>query len=191
MARMASSGLRAARQRVTSRPMDHPGREPALWVLLAGLLLSALAAVHVRHDNEQDLAAESQAQAEKVVVRVVAVLERASLGLRGARGYFLGAGIDDVTQAGFRAYYESRDLAREFPGVMGIGFIRRVAPAQEDTFVVRARRQGAADFAVRALQPHDRERRVIQFVEPVETNRAAIGLDVASEANRLRASEQA
>jgi PAS domain S-box-containing protein len=171
--------------------MDYRKREPALWVLLAGLFLSALAAVYVRHDNMEDLAAESRAQAEKLVVRVVAVMERATLGLRGTRGYFLGAGIDEVTQAGFRAYYESRDLAREFPGVMGIGFIRRVALAEEDTFVARARRQGAADFAIRALQPHDGERRVIQFVEPVATNRAAIGLDVASEANRLHASDLA
>jgi CHASE1-domain containing sensor protein len=95
-----------------------------------------------------------------VVEHATGELERAALGLRGARGYLMGAGVDEVNTEGFRAYFETRDLAREFPGVMGIGFIRRVAPQAEQDFVAHARQHGWPDYAVRKLGAHAGERRL-------------------------------
>ncbi|MEN9629685.1 MAG: hypothetical protein RJA10_2912, partial [Pseudomonadota bacterium] len=86
---------------------------------------------------------------------------------------------------------ETRDLPQEFPGVLGIGYIRRVAPAAEAAYVDDVRRRGHPGFAVRQLQPHGDERQVIEFVEPIEVNRAAIGLDIASERLRRQAAGQA
>lgn len=163
-----------------------PGRDRTLplAVLVAGLVASGLAVHAVQRSDQQALQAQSRAMASGVADQAIAQLEHAALGLRGARGYFLGAGADQVTQAGFRAYFDTRSLTQEFPGVMGVGFIRRVAPGSEADLVASARRRGSPDFSVRALTPHDGERQVIQFVEPMETNRAAVGLDVASESNR-------
>lgn len=165
-----------------------------LWplvVLVVGLLASAAAAEWVRQRNQQNLDAASHALATKAADRIVAQLQRATLGLRGAQGYLMGAGTDQVTRAGFRAHHESRDLAKEFPGVMGIGYIRRVAPGAEAAYVADARRRIVADFNVRSLQAHGGERQVIELVEPMETNRPAVGLDVASESLRRRAAQRA
>jgi two-component system sensor histidine kinase/response regulator len=166
-------------------------RRLALTVLLAGMVLSALAAWQTLRANEQALQRAVAAAASQHVDQALGLLDKVTLGLRGTRGYFMGADIDHATQAGFRAYFESCDLTREFPGVMGLGLIRRVAAPAEVAYVAQARKQGSPDFKVRALSAHPGERRVIQFVEPLALNIAAIGLDIASEALRKQASDMA
>jgi len=166
-------------------------RLPGFTVLVLGLLVSAGVAWQRHQSNEQAVREATQRLAETVVGNAVAQIERSVLGLRGARGYLMGAGVDRSDAAGFRAYFATRDLPREFPGVLGVGFIRRVAPSHEAAFVAQARRQGEPDFEIHTLTPHAGERRVIQWVEPYASNRIAIGLDIASEASRRRASDLA
>jgi len=175
---------------VSAEPAGRRGWIP-FALLVGGLLASAGLAWHQGVENDKALAAATQFEAERAADRGIAQLERAVLGLRGARGYLMGVGHEQVTADGFHAYMASRDLAREFPGVMGHGFIRRVSPQAEAAYLASARRRVAPDFAIRALQPHDGERRVIELIEPLAPNRAARGLDTASEANRRLASDQA
>ena len=108
-------------------------------------------------------------------------------GLRGTRSAILAAGPDEITLARFRMISRSRDPAVEFPGVRGFGFIRRVRPEDEAAFLARVAAEGREDFSIRALTPHDGERFVIQYIEPEEDNRQAVGLDVGSEGNRRKA----
>lgn len=112
-------------------------------------------------------------------------------GLKGARGVVLTAGPDGITQALFRRYSESRDIGQEFPGARGFGYIRRVSPSDEAAFVAHVRQTDWRDFTVRQLASHDDERYVIQYIEPVERNGPAVGLDIASEANRRQAADEA
>ncbi len=69
--------------------------------------------------------------------------------------------------------------------------IRRVAPDRMADFVAEARIDGAPDFEIRQFQPHTGERFVIQYIEPIEANREAVGFDVASEPRRRQAAEEA
>lgn len=91
----------------------------------------------------------------------------------------LTGGESTVTREQFKRYSDSRDLTREFPGAMGFGFIRRVPQTAEVSFIEAARRDGMPDFSIRSSS---RTRRAIrdQYVEPLEPNRLAIGLDIAS-----------
>lgn len=162
---------------------------PAL--LVGGLLLSGLLAWVQHQHNRQLLAAAAQDAARQTVDRGLAQLDRSVLGLRGARGYLLGVGVDKVTADGFRAYMATRDLPHEFPGVLGHGYIRRVAPAAESRYLAAMHERVDPGFRIRELKPHQGERRVIELIEPLAPNRAARGLDIASEANRRLASEQA
>lgn len=162
-----------------------------LAVLAVGLLATAVTTQWVRDRNQHNLEAASGQLAGQVADRTIAQLQRATLGLRGARGYLLGAGTGQVTALGFRAYFKTRDLSQEFAGVLGIGYIRRVAPAAEAAYVDDVRRRSQVGFTLRQLQPHGDERQVIELVEPMEANRTAIGLDVASEPLRRQAAQQA
>ena len=144
-----------------------------------------------RHANQDEVSKALYVESQGVIERSVAALDRVVQGLRGARGYLLGVGLDRTTSDGFKAYVATRNLDREFPGVMGQGLIRRVPKVQEAAYVASMRQRVSPDFTIRQLTPHDGELRIIELVEPLEPNRAARGLDTASEANRMHASELA
>ncbi|HEY6558843.1 MAG TPA: PAS domain S-box protein [Polyangiaceae bacterium] len=161
----------------------------ALAVFAAGTGLTLLLAVWQAGRNVQ----LAERRFDEVVTRTVEQVRRRlhvyEYGLRGARGAVISAGLDQIDRRGFRDYSESRDIDEEFPGARGIGVIRRVAEADESRFLAAARRDGSPDFTIRMLAPHAGDRYVIQYIEPIERNLLAIGLDVASERNRREAAE--
>ena len=108
-------------------------------------------------------------------------------GLRGARGLIIGASSEKVSRGQFHSYMQSRELDREFPGSRGFGYIVRVRPGREAELVDRARAEGLPGFGIKELNPNPGEKFVIRFIEPEEQNRAAIGLDIASEPLRREA----
>ena len=165
-------------------------RSTGLWpglLLAAGLLLSAAAAHWQSAANAQRAALALHAEAERLADRVVERLQRYEYGLRGARGAVLTVGLDGLDRRRFGSYSASRDVDREFPGARGFGFIRRVDAERLDAFTAGAARDGWPGFKVRQLEPNDGERFVIQYIEPVDRNREAVGLDIASEPLRREA----
>lgn len=179
------------------RPMFQPGaiaHRPGLQATLlfvVGGLLALLAAQWQAKSNATRVDLEMRAAGDAVADQLAERLRLYELGLRGARGALLAAGVDQIERRTFRIYHESRDINHEFPGARGFGFIRRVPVAQEAAFVAHARSDGAPDFAVRQLDAYGGERYVIEYIEPVERNAPAIGLDIASEPNRRAAAQQA
>ena len=162
-------------------------RRWALLLWLAGLALSALLAYGVHAANQRLLAGRLAALGDEVANLVSQRFGLYEYGLRGARGAVVAAGGPAVSREVFVAYMATRDMAQEFPGARGFGFIRRVPRADEAAFLERARAEGPADFAIRELAPHGEERFVIQYIYPLAPNQGATGLDVASERNRRAA----
>ena len=160
-----------------------------------GLVAAAATGAWQAHVNQTEAADRFASLSQRVASLVVARMHTYEYGLRGARGAVVAASIShgtpQIDRAHFRDYCATRDFAREFPGVLGFGLIRRVAAGDEASFVASARRDGWPDLAIRQLAAHDGERYVIQYLEPDARNHAAIGLDVASEATRRTAAETA
>ncbi|MCT7656748.1 CHASE domain-containing protein [Oceanimonas sp. NS1] len=73
----------------------------------------------------------------------------------------------------------------------GFGFIRRVPRENAATFTESARADGWPGFRIKELTPHQYEHYVIQYVEPVDRNDEAVGLDIGSELNRRTAADDA
>ncbi|MCR3967896.1 CHASE domain-containing protein [Aeromonas veronii] len=168
----------------------HAGRRGIL-VFLSGLLLTAGLTLQLDRKQEQDRQEAYQNFTTQFADTVEEQITHYQYGLRGARGAILVAGEQGISRADFRRYSASRDMKVEFPGARGFGFIRRVPLADEAAFVARARQDDAPGFAIRQLQPHAGERYVIQYLEPQAGNQQAIGLDIASEANRKAAADAA
>lgn len=168
----------------------HAGRRGIL-VFLSGLLLTAGLTLQLDRKQEQDRQEAYQNFTTQFADTVEERITHYQYGLRGARGAILVAGEQGISRADFRRYSASRDMKVEFPGARGFGFIRRVPLADEAAFVARARQDDAPGFAIRQLQPHAGERYVIQYLEPQAGNQQAIGLDIASEANRKAAADAA
>ena len=161
----------------------------ALVVFCIGMLLTGASAVWQARVNAAAAAARFDTLAVRTVEQIAARVEGVERGLRGARGAVVAAGTHEIDRRRFRAYGQSRDFAVEFPGAHGFGVIRRVPAVDEAGFVAAAKRDGAPEFAIRQLEPHAGDRYVVQYIEPVETNAASLGLDIASEANRREAAE--
>lgn len=159
--------------------------------LVLGIALTGLAVLWQTKNNAAVAADRFEALCTEVVDRVIARLRTYEYGLRGARGAILMVGVEHPDRQRFFAYSQSRDIRQEFPGARGFGLIRRVAPDRMADFVAEARLDGAPDFEIRQFQPHTGERFVIQYIEPIEANREAVGFDVASEPRRRQAAEEA
>jgi PAS domain S-box-containing protein len=163
----------------------------ALAALTLGLVISAFAAKWKERDNEQIIHSKFSSLTQETVRAIQARIMLYSYGVHSTRGAALSAGFENLTRQKFLDYMNSRSLETEFPGVRGFGVIRRVAVDKEAAFVASQRTRDWPDFKVRQLQQHDGERYVIQFIEPVTANAAAIGLDIASEIDRKTAADMA
>lgn len=155
--------------------------------LLTGLMISIAAAIWVAHYNHRETGQAVIEAAERTADQVVSRLKLYQYGLRGARGSIQTMAEGAITRENFDRYSQTRNVDEEFPGARGFGFIRRVARQDEAEFIALARADGWPDFSIRELSPHDGERYVIQYINPVERNLAAVGLDIASEQNRRQA----
>jgi len=155
--------------------------------LAIGLALSVLAALWLHNSNQRQAQTALQQATEEKADAVARRVRLYQYGLRGARGTIVTLSEHGISRRLFSAYSQTRDIDQEFTGALGFGFIRRVRPADEATFVQQARNDDKPDFNIRQLAPHSGERYVIQYMEPEARNLAAIGLDIASEQNRREA----
>ena len=166
---------------------------PANWplwfaalLLGCGVALSAAYSDRLEQQNQQRTVSALTELAQQVVRQTHDRLWRYQYGLRGVRGHVLTAGAA-LSQQSFAHYSQSRDLALEFPGAHGFGYIHRVTPAQLPDFMLRARQSGQHDFKLTAIASHPHDHFIIQYIEPLQRNQAALGLDISSEPRRYAA----
>jgi len=159
--------------------------------LVIGLSISALCAWLLSKANDNHARAAVQFEAQEAADAVSSRLRLYEYGLRGARGVVLTAGEQSITRDVFHRYSQTRDMAAEFPGARGFGFIRRVPVSQEKQFLAAAKADGKPDFAISQFGQQSNERFVIQYIEPLDQNERAIGLDIASDLSRREAAEAA
>ncbi|UDF33333.1 UNVERIFIED_ORG: PAS domain S-box protein [Shinella sp. XGS7] len=173
----------------SQRPRPRPALVPAVLAFLGGLALTIAASLWLQAGAEAAAEAEFERLSERVEREVQRRLQTPVYGLNGARGMF--AATAEVRGREFRAYVESRDMAREFPGVRGFGFIERVREGELSAFVAAQRREpGAREFEVQRLGRQD-PHYIIRYVEPLADNRPAWGLDLGFDARRREVLEQA
>lgn len=135
-----------------------------------GLALTA-AAVNWQHQSDETLARiRFDQSADRIEAETRRRFAQPLYGLAGARGMY-ATGLN-VTRRDFRAYVDSRDLPREFPGIRGFGFIQRVQRADLQRFQARERADGAPAFAVRT-QGDAPDLYVIKYIEPLAKNFSA------------------
>ena len=162
-----------------------------IGIFAFGLTISFVTAVSVKNQNSTIITKALDELSEQVANTIIDRIVLYQYGLRGARGAVATSGEDRISRKIFRKYSLTRDIETEFPGARGFGYIRRVPAADEASFVVKAKLDDWPDYSVRQLNPHNDERYLIDYIEPVERNLAAIGLDIASEPNRKNAAQQA
>lgn len=158
----------------------------ALLVLLLGLAGAVMVGLRQHSGNQERTQRLLDGLVRTAAADLTARFQTYEYGLRGARGTVVGAG-GAINRERFHRYMESREIAREFPGTRGFGYIVRVPAGRESSFLAGLRAEGLRDVKVQQLTPHKGEKFLIKYIEPEAGNRPAFGLDIASERNRREA----
>jgi PAS domain S-box-containing protein len=150
-------------------------------ILLAGGAVTAAVVTEIVRSNERVVHVQAQDAVVDALAQVDLMLQRYRHGLAGVRGAIALSGPAGMDRAAFARYSQARDDRLVFPGALGFGFIRRVAPGATDAYIAAQRSSSWPDFALHQIAPHAGEHAIIELIEPVGTNHAVIGLDIASE----------
>ncbi|MDO7640683.1 MAG: CHASE domain-containing protein, partial [Reinekea forsetii] len=159
--------------------------------LLAGLLITALTVNEVNKRNEQLIVEALDSIALDAIEQMRGRINLYQYGLTAARGAILMVGSENLKRDLFRTFINSRAVDTEFPGARGFGFIQRVSQADLPDFVAFAQADGWPDYTLKELSPNRAERFMILYIEPVERNVQAVGLDIGSEKHRRAAAQAA
>ena len=161
-----------------------------LALLLLGLCLTLVVGQWSKRQIDYRLQAELERSSLRVSADITGRFDFAYRGLVGARGMFASRGL--VSRREFQAYMASLDLAKEFPGVRGFGFIEPVGRDGLKAFVAAQRADAAPQFSIRQLEDKGQaELYVIRLIAPANANARAEGLDVGSEPRRRAAMQRA
>jgi PAS domain S-box-containing protein len=106
----------------------------------------------------------------------------------GGAGLFYAS--NEVTRAEWRDYVNALDVVNRYPGINGIGYIPRVPSSEIDEFIEKFRTPYVPDFKSHPEVTNDTYY-VITYIEPLDINIQAMGLNIAFETNRKTAAELA
>jgi len=167
-----------------------PSRRSSLlpWVVFLVTLVLTLAGWLV---TKREVQQTSQARFDRLTERVQVTLRRrfdtAALLLHGAAAFPLAS--DVVTAADWSSYL--RTISSQLDGgVVGLGYIEKVARADVSALETRLRADGETDFKVQR-EGNDEWMYVVVAIEPREHNTEILGLDIASGVTRRTAAERA
>ncbi len=162
-----------------------PWRERAILFLpFLGFIIWTFLALHLR----ESILFRFEENHQKTFLKVSAVLEEKALSyihaLQGMGGVVIADKFNPDSEA-IREYAVFRNDFDNFPGALGFGFIRKVEDRNLENYL---RQQNSREgFQYRQLNEYNGDHLIIEFIEPYEKNKKALGLDVASEITRRNA----
>jgi PAS domain S-box-containing protein len=170
----------------------------AAVVFIAGLACTGIAVFGQLDHADREARERFKRASDQIVGAVNQRLGAAASGLRSVQGLY-GAS-EQIKRREFSHFVSGLDLEREYPGVLGFGFVQRVPREQLDAFIAAERADDAPDFALKLPSPRapaggERAAKpdlyVVKFVEPLDGNRGAWGLDMGADAARREAAQRA
>ena len=96
---------------------------------------------------------------------------------------------NDINVEDWKRFSEALKIASMYPGINGIGVIYHVRPENLDDFI-RKQRIFRPDFKIHPIHSA-KENWPITYLEPLQGNEQAIGLDIAFEKHRINAAKKA
>lgn len=150
----------------------------------AGMALTTAALLEYDYLSSSAQSAELEALVNQKTHELQRMVNRYEETLRLTANSISTYGQGQLNQAQFRTYVNGLDLRKEFPGTLGMAFIRKVSVEDEAAFVKNMRMHEAPDFQIKFISPSSQDRFVIQYIEPFNENQQAQGLDLGSENSR-------
>ena len=155
-------------------------------VFTLGVILSSLSAWYVSKQNQND----GQVQFDQIQVSILKEVEKRftlpRYGLMGGRGVF--ATDATVKRMNFYHYVASRNLAQEFPGILGFGMIKHCDRSELPRFVAAEKADNDPDFAIKTSGDAE-DCYIVCSIYPKAPNLPSWGYDIGSEGVRRAALE--
>lgn len=157
------------------------------WILCGGLYAN----LKLTDDNNQKAFFQNkQRELENEIMERVRTYSDA---LAGGRSFFLA--LSSLTEKSWEKYVDSLDILQKYPGINGLGTITLVPKTKENSFLNKIQKE-IPDFKIKEVpnsfvHEGDGSKYIITYIIPLEKNKQAQGLNLASEINRKTAAEKA
>lgn len=159
-------------------------------ILIISLLITILSTLYVLKNTEQLDRLRFESAVQDTQSNINNRIETYIALLRGASGVITA--YPDITQEEFRSFVDRLTLSEKYPGIQGIGYIKRVKQENKEEFL-----QTQSEILGKEIkiwpENENSEYFPILYLEPTEfkNNEAALGFDVSSESIRKDALERA
>ena len=155
-------------------------------VVISVTLLLWQVSIHLVEDRTQ---ARFRSQSLQLKTAIEERLLNYEQVLAGSAGLFAVAG--EVSREEWREYVERVDIDRYYPGIQGIGFVRRIGVRQMADHIASVRAGGVHNYLVSPLGTGPYYYPMVYLEPGTERNRRALGYDAFSDPIHRRAMEVA
>lgn len=169
---------------------------PSVVFLVCWLLSGALFYSFETNERFSDEVKLDEITAE-IQSRILSRLDTYEEVLRSGVGLYAASQKVDADE--WRIFVETQNVVERYPGINGVGVIWPVEYQKLNKFAEERKKEGYPDFSIKPVPNHSLESAldrdglnyIIKYIEPFQGNKEALGLDVSSESNRLRAANLA
>jgi PAS domain S-box-containing protein len=160
------------------------------WIVLLASLAVTFFAWHLARGIELERANDRFVFRTKTIESALRKrLHACAFLLQSGAGLF--AGSREVTRAEWQTYVTALQIDKHYPGVQGLGFSKRILPAEKKAHIRQIREEGFPDYDIHPDGARPEYTSII-FLEPFDwRNQRAFGYDMFSEPTRKEAMEMA
>jgi signal transduction histidine kinase/CHASE1-domain containing sensor protein len=158
-------------------------------ILLLGLCFTVLVYYYFSKLTYEQDQARFQKSVQEIEDNITLRVQTSVALLRAGTGLF--AASNTVERDEFDRFVQQIELQRNYAGIHGIGFSRRMSPAEVPQVVASIRKSGIPDFKVWPDYPRDEYHAIIYLQPQNQRNKRAMGFDMFTESVRREAMEKA
>lgn len=158
------------------------------FVVILSLVLTFSAWYISKATIDEKVALQFDRQAQQVVELIAERMQKYEDGLWGGVSAIQSQG-GSVSNSEWKVFADSLRIGVKYPGINGIGVVYYVTPDSLESYLSEQRKQ-RPDFSIHPKHTKN-EFWPITYIEPVEVNAKAVGLDLAHETNRHTAAMNA
>jgi len=165
------------------------GKWSAWFVLIASLLITFSAWFIAQSEMTERNRARFGFRVTTIETALNQRLQAYEFLLRGGAGLFMAS--DEVTRKEWQEYVTSLHISQYYPGIQGLGFSKRILPAEKEAHLRQIRGEGFPQYIIKP-EGERSEYTAIIFLEPFDwRNQRAFGYDMFSEPVRNEAMTRA
>lgn len=147
--------------------------------------ISIVFSMYIYHENNKKQEIRFELAAEQIVIHIENRMNIYKQVLIGGVGLFRSS--NHVSRSEWKEFVNEQKLAKNFPGIQGVGYSQVVRPDEKESYIEAVRANGFPNFRIHPDGDRDIYTTII-YLEPFDKrNRRAFGYDMFSQETRHKA----